>query len=189
MIRCFLRNACNYTTFEAAKIDSTLFRYMLYISKGTYDLVFTGNVTPNSIDCRGCHFSVLVVLFCKHSVLRSFCETCDEYTVIRTILTTVLRCKNQSRFVIDLVVLAYIDKMNAINLLQRVHTIHNVISHFSEKRFKIVNAICESSNNIYDDEMGVRRPTLLGRKKMFGRFETCKNDPPDLAASDKDHKG
>lgn len=96
MIRCFLRNACNYTTFEAAKIDSTLFRYMLYISKGTYDLVFTGNVTPNSIDCKGCHFSVLVVLFCKHSVLRSFCETCDEYTVIRTILTTVLRCKNQS---------------------------------------------------------------------------------------------
>lgn len=35
-IRCFLTNACNCTTLDAAKVDSTFFfNYMLYISQNT----------------------------------------------------------------------------------------------------------------------------------------------------------
>lgn len=108
-IRCFLTNACNCTTLDTAKVDSTFFfKYMLYISQNT--------------DCGVWFVFVLLFFYQKFLWMRnifrlalpknrikllwhffknvtpnsigynschfsgfffSICEICDKYTVIR----------------------------------------------------------------------------------------------------------
>lgn len=107
-IRCFLTNACNCTTLDAAKVDSTFFfNYMLYISQNTdcgvwfvfvflffYQKflwmrnIFRLALPKNRIKLLW-HFFKNVTPnsigynSCHFSGFFSICEICDKYTVIR----------------------------------------------------------------------------------------------------------
>lgn len=146
-IRCSLTNACNCTTLDAAKVDSTFFLvhavyfseyrlrsmicfcgffffyqkflwmrniFRLALPKNQIKLLWHSfkNVTPNSIGYNSCHFSGFFFNLWDLWQIHSNQETRHLFGV-KT---------KMSRFVIDFVVLAYTDKMNAINRFQRVYT-------------------------------------------------------------------
>lgn len=108
-IRCFLTNACNCTTLDAAKVDSTFFfKYMLYISQNTdcgvwfvfvllffFTRNFFGWEIFSDLHCQKIGSSCfdiilkmwrqtwLVIIAAILVGFFSICEICDKYTVIR----------------------------------------------------------------------------------------------------------
>lgn len=146
-IRCFLTNACNCTTLDAAKVDSTFFfNYMLYISQNT--------------DCGVWFVFVFLFFYQKFLWMRNIFRlalpkigsSCFDISlkmwrqtrlvIIAAILVGFffnlwdlwqIHSNQETRqlfglktkmswFVIDFVGLAYTDKMNAITRFMRVFT-------------------------------------------------------------------
>lgn len=147
-IRCFLTNACNCTTLDAAKVDSTFFfKYMLYISQNTdcgvwfvfvllffFTRNFFGWEIFSDLHCQKIGSS------CFDIILKMWHQT--RLVIIAAILVVFffnlwdlwqIHSNQETRqlfgvktkmswFVIDFVGLAYTDKMNAINRFMRVFT-------------------------------------------------------------------
>lgn len=146
-IRCFLTNACNCTTLDAAKVDSTFFfNYMLYISQNTdcgvwfvfvflffYQKflwmrnIFRLALPKNRIKLLW-HFFKNVT---PNSIGYNSCHFSGFFFNLWDLWQ--IHSNQETRqlfgvktkmpwFVIDFVGLAYTDKMNAINRFMRVFT-------------------------------------------------------------------
>lgn len=146
-IRCFLTNACNCTTLDAAKVDSTFFfKYMLYISQNTdcgvwfvfvflffYQKflwmrnIFRLALPKNRIKLLW-HFFKNVT---PNSIGYNSCHFSGFFFNLWDLWQ--IHSNQETRqlfgvktkmswFVIDFVGLAYTDKMNAINRFMRVFT-------------------------------------------------------------------
>lgn len=147
-IRCFLTNACNCTTLDAAKVDSTFFfKYMLYISQNTDCGVWFVFVLLFFFTRNFFGWEIFSDLHCQKIGSSCFDISLKMWRQTRLVIIAAILVgfffnlwdlwqihSNQetrqlfgvktkmSWFVIDFVGLAYTDKMNAINRFMRVFT-------------------------------------------------------------------